>query len=260
MNLLLTNISLFNNDLSSLPNRKLLINTINAHSYNIAQEDQVYTNALQRSDVLLPDGVSVILAKRLLNSVNIKKIAGADLFFYEMERLNKLGGKCFFLGSSNETLKRITNRAKILYPRLTIKSYSPPYVASFSEEDNKRMLQEINSFKPDVLFVGMTAPKQEKWAYQNFDQLDAGHVCNIGAVFDFFAGNVKRAPNWIIKLGFEWLYRLYKEPRRLWRRYIFGNAVFVYFIIREKLMLLRKGRKVARNDNNSSKNERVIAK
>lgn len=247
MNLFLTNISLFNNDLHSLPNKKLLINTINAHSYNIAQEDPVYTNALQRSDVLLPDGISVVLAKRILNSVNIKKIAGADLFFYEMERLNKTGGKCFFLGSNSETLDRITNRAKILYPGLTLKSYSPPYVDTFSEEDNNLMLQEINSFKPDVLFVGMTAPKQEKWAYQNFDQLEVGHVCNIGAVFDFFAGNIQRAPKWVIKLGLEWLFRLYKEPRRLWRRYIFGNVIFVYFILREKLRLYHKKNRIAVN-------------
>ncbi|WP_321373633.1 WecB/TagA/CpsF family glycosyltransferase [uncultured Draconibacterium sp.] len=238
MNLQLSHLPLYNNDLKSLPNKKLLINTINAHCYNIAQNDRVYVNALQKSDVLLPDGISIVLAKRILDSRSINKIAGSDLFFYEMERLNKSGGKCFFLGSSNETLAKIKVRASIMYPMVKIKYYSPPFVAKFTKHDNNIMLKVINCFKPDVLFIGMTAPKQEKWAYENFDNLNVGHICTIGAVFDFFAGTVSRAPNWIIKIGFEWLYRLYKEPRRLWRRYLIGNFVFIYLILKEKTQSL----------------------
>ena len=234
MNLHLSHLKLYNNDLNSLPNKKLLINTINAHCYNIAQNDRKYINALHKSDVLLPDGISIVLAKRLLNSKSIHKIAGSDLFFYEMERLNKSGGSCFFLGSSPETLARIKVRAGIMYPEVRIKCYSPPFVAKFTKHDNKIMLKMINRFKPDVLFIGMTAPKQEKWASKNFEKVNAGHICAIGAVFDFFAGTVSRAPNWIIKIGFEWLYRLCKEPRRLWRRYLIGNFVFVYLILKEK--------------------------
>jgi len=97
------------------------------------------------------------------------------------------------------------------------------------------MIQAINTVQPDVLFVGMTAPKQEKWAFQHFSQMQVGHVCCIGAVFDFYAGTVQRAPNWMIQLGVEWLYRLIKEPRRLWRRYLIGNTKFLGYILIEKL-------------------------
>lgn len=234
MNLPLAQLPLFKEDIECLPDKKLLINTINAHSYNMAQDDEIFAQALRSSDVLLPDGVSIVLAKRLLYGERIKKIAGADLFFYEMKKLNRSRGKCFFLGSSNETLAVITDKLKKQYPNVKVECYSPPYVPEFSKKDNIKMITAVNQFKPDVLFIGMTAPKQEKWAFSHFNELQAGHICSIGAVFDFFAGSVRRAPKWMIKLGLEWLFRLLKEPRRLWRRYIFGNIQFISLIIREK--------------------------
>ena len=164
------------------------------------------------------------------------KIAGADLFHYEMQRLNSINGKCFFLGSTPKTLKLITERAKREYPGIQVYSYSPQFKPVFSEEDNKSMIDEVNEVEPDVLFVGMTAPKQEKWSYQFYDELKAGHICCIGAVFDFYAGNIKRAPDWMISAGLEWLYRLLSEPRRMWRRYIIGNSLFVYEILKEKFL------------------------
>jgi len=96
------------------------------------------------------------------------------------------------------------------------------------------MIKAVNDFKPDVLFVGMTAPKQEKWAYAHFDELAVGHVCCIGAVFDFYAGTVNRAPKWMISIGMEWLYRLISEPGRMWKRYLIGNTKFIWAVFREK--------------------------
>lgn len=234
MKLQLAHTSIFKEDLNGLPDEKLLINTINAHSYNIAQEDELFAEALTSSDVLLPDGISIVLAMRVLYGVKLKKIAGADLFFYEMSRLNLSGGKCFFLGSSNQTLALIKEKVQNTYPNVVMESYSPPYVPKFSEEQNQKMISLVNQFKPDVLFIGLTAPKQEKWSYAHFDELHAGHICGIGAVFDFFAGSVRRAPKWMIKLGLEWLFRLLKEPRRLWRRYVFGNFKFIGLVIGER--------------------------
>ena len=98
------------------------------------------------------------------------------------------------------------------------------------------MIEAVNAVSPDVLFVGMTAPKQEKWVYMNIDKLQVGHVCSIGAVFDFYAGTIKRAPNWMIRIGLEWFYRFIKEPRRMWRRYLLGNIIFIWLIFREKTM------------------------
>jgi len=232
---MLKNYTLFNQPLDSITQPKVLINTLNAHSFNTVKGDEDFHRALSSSDVLLPDGIGVVWAMRMLTGTKINKIAGSDLFFYEMERINAKGGKCFFLGSSEETLYKISKRAADEYPNMQVYSYSPPYKQEFNGEDNKLMVEAINAIQPDVLFVGMTAPKQEKWAHKHFDQLSVGHVCCIGAVFDFYAGTVQRAPTWMIQLGMEWSYRLIKEPRRMWRRYLIGNVKFIGHVIMEKI-------------------------
>ncbi|MDD4143474.1 MAG: WecB/TagA/CpsF family glycosyltransferase [Prolixibacteraceae bacterium] len=237
MNLHLSAINLFNGKLPGIPHKKLLINTVNAHSFNVAQKDPFYAKALLASDILLPDGISIVLAKKLLNRKMIKKIAGADLFHHEMKRLNEISGTCFFLGSNRRTLDRIIEQSQQEYPNVRVFTHSPPYSENFSPVDSQHMISVVNRCKPDVLFIGMTAPKQEKWAYEHFDKLEAGHICSIGAVFDIYAGNVKRAPLWMINSGLEWFYRLIKEPRRLWRRYLLGNFIFIGYIIREKAIL-----------------------
>jgi len=232
---MLKNYTLFNKPLNEIWQSKVLINTLNAHSFNTVQKDEDFHKALKFSDVLLPDGVSIVWAIRMLTGERLQKIAGADLFKFEMERVNAINGKCFFLGSSDDTLKRIQKRASIEYPNVKVFSYSPPYKSEFSDEESKLMIDAVNFVEPDVLFMGMTAPKQEKWAYQNFDHLVVGHICCIGAVFDFYAGTIKRAPDWMIQLGLEWSYRLFKEPRRMWRRYLIGNVKFIGYVLMEKI-------------------------
>jgi N-acetylglucosaminyldiphosphoundecaprenol N-acetyl-beta-D-mannosaminyltransferase len=231
----LSKLNLYRGSLDNLPESKLLINTINAHSFNIAQKDPVFAESLIKSDILLPDGVSIVVAILLLTGEKVKKIAGADLFFYEMKRMNLNGGTCLFIGSNENTLRLIYERASREYPKIKVLTYSPPYKQEFSLEDNESMFSFVNECKPDVLFIGMTAPKQEKWAYQNFHRLVAVHICCIGAVFDFYAETVKRAPEWMIRIGLEWFYRLVKEPRRMWRRYFLGNFKFMWLILREKI-------------------------
>lgn len=230
--------NIFNGSLLEVTASKQLITTINAHSYNICHKDGDFLSALKSSHVLLPDGVSIVLASRFINGMNIRKIAGYDLFQHEMARINEKCGKCFFLGSSEKTLGLITERASKEYPEMEIHSYSPPFKHAFSDEDNQAMIDAVNQAAPDVLFVGMTAPKQEKWAAEHFSKLDAMHICCIGAVFDFYAGTITRAPQWMITCGLEWFYRLAKEPRRMWRRYLIGNTAFIFRILKLKLMII----------------------
>lgn len=231
---MLQQFELFNGSLEEITPSKKLITTLNAHSFNTVKKDPVFREALQASDMLLPDGISVVLATRLLQGKKIKKIAGDDLFRYEMRRVHGKGGKCFFLGSSDTTLNLIEERAKGEFSGLQVYSYSPPYKPEFTEEENRAMIDAVNEVEPDVLFVGMTAPKQEKWAFEHFNQLKAGHICCIGAVFDFYAGTVQRAPAWMVNAGMEWFYRLVREPRRMWKRYLIGNTLFVSEILKEK--------------------------
>lgn len=225
-------------ELAELPEGKLLINTINAHSYNTARKDGLFAEALTNGDVLIPDGVSIVKACRWIKAKSQPKerIAGWDLFSFEMENLERkqcgMLNTVMFMGSSEKVLDLIVKRAAEVYPHLKIVTYSPPYKPEFSEEENKAIIDAINAADPDLLWIGMTAPKQEKWTYSHWDELNIHcHVGTIGAVFDFFAGTVERAPVWWQRHGLEWLYRLLKEPKRMWRRYIIGNALFLFNVI-----------------------------
>lgn len=223
--------------MAALPEGKLLINTINAHSYNTARKDALFAEALTKGNVLIPDGASIVKACRWIKAKSrpTERIAGWDLFEWEMNRLNKRSGKCFFMGSSEKVLSLIKQRARVEYPNIMVETYSPPYKPEFSEEDNRAIIRAIHEANPDLLWIGMTAPKQEKWTYSHWNELNIHcHVGTIGAVFDFFAGTVERAPVWWQQHSLEWLYRLIKEPKRMWRRYIIGNSVFMYHIMREK--------------------------
>src|SRR5690606_946146 len=131
-----------------------------------------------------------------------------DVFIYFMNMLNATGGTAFFLGASQDTLKKIKENARVDFPEVKVCSYSPPFRDKFSEEECRTMYEAANKENPDVLFVGMTAPKQEKWVYNNKQQLNAKIICSIGAVFDFYAGNVERPSQLWISMGLEWLPRL----------------------------------------------------
>lgn len=224
-------------ELEVIPQGKVLINTINAHSFNTAQRDELFAEALRNGDYLIPDGASIVKACRWLKckSQPRERVAGWDLFEFEMGRLDARGGRCMFMGSSPKVLALIVERAKAVYPNIEVVTYSPPYKPEFTEEDNEAIIRAINVADPDLLWIGMTAPKQEKWTYAHWDELDIHcHVGTIGAVFDFFAGTYRRAPQWWQDHSLEWLYRLLKEPRRMWRRYVIGNPLFLWNVRREK--------------------------
>lgn len=229
--------------LELVPQGKVLINTINAHSYNTAPKDELFAEALCCGDFLIPDGASIVKACRWLKAKSQPKerIAGWDLFSFEMKRLagrcmrEDVRGKVMFLGSSEKVLSLICHRAAVDYPNLEIVTYSPPYKPEFTEEDNRAMIQAINDANPDLLWIGMTAPKQEKWTYKHWNELNIHcHCGTIGAVFDFYARTAKRAPLWWQQYSLEWFFRLIMEPRHMWRRYIIGNAKFLCYIMKEK--------------------------
>ena len=359
-------------ELAAIPDGKVLINTINAHSYNTAQKDELFAKSLTPRSAegrlqgknpspkgegncvkyLIPDGASVVKACRWLKAEYQPKerIAGWDLFELEMGKQEERGRrkeaplnpphrgkldseeseergkrkeegeqqkakiqkskdiltedgrdsaaprdsldksdsplslhepswepihkpkvmltevsrdsaaprdsldksdspldlhesswepihkpKVMFMGSSEKVLSMIREKAKVVYPHVEVVTYSPPYKPEFTEEDNAAIIKAINDANPDLLWIGMTAPKQEKWAYSHWDKLDIHcHCGTIGAVFDFFAGTAKRAPKWWQEHSLEWLYRLIIEPKRMWRRYIIGNALFLWNVWKER--------------------------
>ncbi|MBQ1914985.1 MAG: WecB/TagA/CpsF family glycosyltransferase [Selenomonadaceae bacterium] len=225
-------------EMKDWPEGKFLIDTVNTHSFVLAQTDADFARALMDADALLPDGSYIVKSCRWLKMKNApqEKIAGTDLFLYEMENLERRGGTCLFMGSSEVVLQSIRERAAENYPHIRVETYSPPYKPIFSDEDNQAIIAAIREADPDLLWIGMTAPKQEKWLHAHWEQLPVHcHTGAIGAVFDFFAGTIDRAPEWWLRHDLEWLYRFLKEPRRIWRRIFVSGPRFLWLVLKEKL-------------------------
>ena len=230
------NYSVYCENLSEMPTtEQVMVNTLNQYSYCLAETDSIFKRALTSSDILLPDGIAIVAAMRLLTGKKIKKVAGADLHQHLLSDLNSKGGSCFYLGASDETLLKIKTRIAKEFPSISVSTFSPPFKAQFSNEDNQEIISKINAVKPDVLFIGMTAPKQEKWSYAHKKELDTKMICCIGAVFDFYAGTVVRPNSLWIGLGLEWLGRFVKEPKRMWKRYLLYGPIFLWHIAKVKI-------------------------
>ncbi len=206
---------------------KIIINTLNPHSYIISKKDFIFKNALNHSTFILPDGIGIVIGEKILNNRKIKKIAGADIHEYLVKKANLENLSIFYLGSKTSTLMKIEEKIKNDFKNIKYRTYSPPFKQLFSTQENIEIINAINHFKPDILFVGMTAPKQEKWVYENQSKIDAKIICSIGAVFDFYAETIKRPNKFWIKLGLEWLIRLIKEPKRMFTRNFISTPIFL---------------------------------
>lgn len=213
------------------------------YSIVVAQKDEEFKFALNSSSLVLADGMPVVWGSKLFGKPLPERIAGCD-FFMEFCRVASEKQYAFFLmGATEEILSNMCSNLKREFPSLHIVgTYSPSFRKEFSEEDNLIMINKINESKPDILWVGMSAPKQEKWIFQNLEKLDVKVAAGIGAAFDFIAGAKRRAPKWMQRIGLEWFWRLIQEPRRLWKRYLIGNALFLWLVLREfiKIKLLKR--------------------
>lgn len=233
----------FSDDLSKIPLRGSNfcrnISTISPNSYGITTIDSELKNALQKSDFLVLDGVYFALASILHNGKNIKKNQGPEVFYHFMERLNISCGRVFFFGSTTDTLKLIKDKTNSLYPNVCVSTFSPPYKDKFSKEENLIFVKKINNFNPDVVFVGMTCPKQEKWAHVVKSSLNASLIISIGNVFDWYAGTQKAiSPIWF-KLRLAWLIRIFNRPE-IFKRNINNQIIF----FRDTLQIFFKIKKI----------------
>ena len=208
----------------------------NPHSYYISCQDNQFLLALKSANWLIPDGIGAVIASKILRLKIHERVTGFDIFIGLHHRLNqKKVHSVFFLGSIEMNLKKIATKFAKDYPNINIAgSYSPPYKTDYSQDELDQMIDLINQSKADVLWVGMTAPKQEKWIYQNKNRLNVKFIGAIGAVFDFYTGEVKRSPVLFQKLGLEWLPRLIQQPKRLWRRMFISAPYFLWHVIIKK--------------------------
>lgn len=214
---------------------------INPHSYAVAAGAPAFATALKEADWLVPDGAGIVLGSRILGGNIRERVTGMDVFLGLSRALDAGGGaRVFFLGSTEETLGQIREKLAVDFPRLTVAgTYSPPFKPEYSEQDVDAMLEVINAARPDVVWVGLTSPKQDLWLHRVRGRLDARFAAGVGAVFDFYVGRIKRSPEVFQRLGLEWLPRLLQEPRRLWRRTFVSAPIFLRDVARERVRSAR---------------------
>jgi N-acetylglucosaminyldiphosphoundecaprenol N-acetyl-beta-D-mannosaminyltransferase len=214
---------------------------INPHSFVVSTKDHVFASALKDADWLIPDGVGIVLASKILGGTIRQRVTGPEVFSSLLQRLEaSQHRRVFFMGSTRETLDGIEARIHRDHPNLeVVGAYSPPFRAVYSADETDEMITAINAAEPDVLLVGLTAPKQEKWIFKNKARLNVEFIGAAGAMFDYFAGTLKTPSPIMVKLGLEFVHRLALEPRRLWRRTFVSAPVFVFHIVRARLAGLR---------------------
>jgi N-acetylglucosaminyldiphosphoundecaprenol N-acetyl-beta-D-mannosaminyltransferase len=191
---------------------------------------EIYNSA----DIVTADGVPLVWASRLLKHPIRGRVTGLDLLpeFAKVASRNQY--KFFFLGASEGVADQLAERLSGQYPGLqVVGTYSPPFVSSFSDEENQKMVEMVNQSGADVLWVSLTAPKQDFWIAEHFDQLNVSVAVGVGAAFDVIAGNIQRAPLWMQNSGLEWFFRWTREPRRLSRRYLLEAPVFIPLFLKQ---------------------------
>ncbi|MBP5181923.1 MAG: WecB/TagA/CpsF family glycosyltransferase [Lentisphaeria bacterium] len=201
---------------------------INAHCLNIACNDREYVEILNRADAVWPDGSGVRMAGRLLKFPVPANVNGTDMFPLICSRPYRI----YMLGGAPGVAEEAMRRAKEQYPSAVFVGASPGFFAD--EEEEHAVIGKINRLDPDILLVAMGVPKQEKWIASHRHELVCGVALAVGGLLDFVSGRIPRAPVWMRKLGIEWCYRLYQEPRRMFRRYVLGNPLFLLRVLFRK--------------------------
>jgi bacterial polymer biosynthesis proteins, WecB/TagA/CpsF family len=222
--------------------RKALFTTIGAPSIVVSQKCPEFFEHFQHADVVLPDGILPTWIAKIFKYKVPERVPGPDFVDAFLPVAEQESFKLFFLGSTDQTLKKIRANCLRQYPHLNIVGELSPPFGKFDEQINSSLLEAINQAHPDVLFVGMTAPKQELWLSRNFNQLDVLFAMGVGAAFDYLAGNKPRVPKQVGRIGFEWLYRLVLDPRRLWRRNL-NNILVMWFLIKDYLLAAFRNRR-----------------
>lgn len=210
----------------------------NAYTMSICRRDTPFKDVLNRADLLLADGMSIVWGARWVGVSLPGRVAGPDLMKALCVQAAEQHHRIFLLGSTPENLESLSHKLQQRVPGLEIAGvYSPPMCDTINEDENNKILKLLDEAKPDILFVGLSAPKQDMWIARNLNRLHVPVSIGVGAAFDFLSGRIPRAPYHMQKIGLEWLYRLSREPRRLWKRYLLGNAIYLTMVARESLRL-----------------------
>ena len=191
--------------------------------------------SVNSADLATPDGMAVVWIGRILGYKNIRRVYGPELMQNICDISVKKGYRNYFYGSSQDTLNKLQVGLSSKYPGLIINgSFSPPF-RKLTEEEDSKIVEEINRSNSDIVWVGLGSPKQDLWMYEHREIINAPVMIGVGAAFDFMAGTKPQAPSWVRNNGFEWLFRLVTEPKRLWRRYLVDCPLFIVYILSDSI-------------------------
>jgi N-acetylglucosaminyldiphosphoundecaprenol N-acetyl-beta-D-mannosaminyltransferase len=209
------------------------------HGVMESQRNETLRNIHNRAGLVTPDGMPMVWLSRLHGHAHVQQVCGTDLMLACCERSVTTGYRHFFYGGGNGVAQRLVDRLRRRLPGLTVVGlHTPPFRPLTAAEDDA-IVVEINAADPDIVWVGLSTPKQEWWMDAHRDRLRASVLIGVGAAFDFHAGLKKRAPRWMQQGGLEWLFRLAAEPRRLWRRYLRNNPAFLWHVLLQTARITR---------------------
>jgi N-acetylglucosaminyldiphosphoundecaprenol N-acetyl-beta-D-mannosaminyltransferase len=204
----------------------------NAHSVVTAKQDQEFNQVLKHADMSTPDGAPVAWMIKKVSGQPQARINGPDLMLKYCEHAEKIGQSIYLYGGQESTLNILVDVLKSKYPNLKIAGYLSPPFRKLNAEEKDKIVQDINASGAHTVWVGLGCPKQEKWMHEHKGKINAVMV-GVGAAFDYHAGTIKRAPKWMQNSGLEWFHRLCSEPKRLWKRYLVTNTLFILYAAKQ---------------------------
>ena len=205
----------------------------NVHTTVMSYENSDYCSVQNGGIMAIPDGGPLSVVGRKRGHKDMQRTTGPSYMEEILSISEEKGYRHFFYGSTEETLEKMKSKIKSKYPDMQIAGmYSPPF-RDLTEAEDEEIIQMINDSKPDFVWIGLGAPKQENWMAAHQNKVD-GFMVGVGAAFDYLADNITRAPEWMQKCNLEWLYRLMQDPKRLWKRYVTTNFKFLWCVFTNK--------------------------
>ena len=207
----------------------------NVHMLIEASDSQEFSQIVNQADIVSPDGKPVAKGLEWLYGVKQPRVAGMDLMGSLFKRIQNDRLSVFLFGSTKEVLDQIKQKAKTEFPKINISGSLAPPFRELSVSEKSEIITTINGHNPDFVFVALGCPKQERWMAEYKERINSCMI-GLGGAFPVYAGMVERSPDWMQNNGLEWFYRLYKEPKRLWKRYFYTNSLFIILFIKQYLL------------------------
>ena len=214
-----------------------LVDHMPVHGLITAVSDPEFRNTISNFEIVAPDGQPVRWALNSLHKCSLKdRVYGPTLMLILCEKAAECGVGIYLYGSTQEVIAELQKNLLAKFPNLIISGTESPPFRQLTEEEDAEMVKRINYSSAGLVFIGLGCPKQEIFAFKHKEKIKAVQLC-VGAAFDFHAGTLRQAPKWIQNAGFEWLFRLVAEPKRLWKRYFTTNIYFLYLFVKHKFFL-----------------------